>query len=69
MPIESPLMSPIGWCWVNRRFRNLTKFTAEVELPKPDSLVWQIGQSDFVRELTTKPIQLTSMHFINKSKV
>jgi hypothetical protein len=27
------------------------------------------GQSDFVRELTTKHIQLISSHFINKSKL
>jgi hypothetical protein len=54
---------------MNRRFLNLTKLAAELELPKPDSPVWQTGQSDFVRELTTKSIQLTSRHFINKSKV
>jgi hypothetical protein len=39
------------------------------QLLKPDSLVWQTRQSDFVRELTTKHIQLTYIHFINKSKI
>jgi hypothetical protein len=41
---------------VNRRFWNLTKFTAELELPKSDSPVWQTGHSDFVTELSTQPI-------------
>jgi hypothetical protein len=41
----------------------------ELELPKLDSLVWQTGQFSFVRKLSTKPIQYTSRHFINKSKL
>jgi hypothetical protein len=45
------------------------KLTAELELLKPDSPVWQTGHSGFVRELSTKPIQYTSRHIINKSKL
>jgi hypothetical protein len=45
------------------------KLAAELELSKLDSTVWQTAQSGFVRELTTKPIQLTSKYFINKSKI
>jgi hypothetical protein len=56
---ESPLMSPRGG--VNRWFWNLTKLTAERTA--------RTGQSGFVRELTTKHIQLISRHFINKSKL
>jgi hypothetical protein len=41
----------------------------ELELTKLDHLVWQIGQSDFVRELSIKPIQYTCRYFINKSKL
>jgi hypothetical protein len=44
-------------------------FAAELELQKLDSSVWQTGHSGFVRELNTKPIQLTSRHFINKNKL
>jgi hypothetical protein len=41
----------------------------ELELLKSHSPVWQTGQFGFIRELTTKPIQLISRHFINKSKL
>jgi hypothetical protein len=34
-----------------------------------DSLVWQTRHSSFVKELSTNPIQKTSRHFINKSKL
>jgi hypothetical protein len=39
----------------------------ELELPKPDSPVWQTVHSGFVSELGTQPIQNTSRHFIYKS--
>jgi hypothetical protein len=41
----------------------------ELELPELDSLVWQTGHSGFVRELSTKPIQNTFRHFINKGQL
>jgi hypothetical protein len=71
---ESYVLLKVPWCrleggGVNRRFWNLTKLATELELPKLDSLVWQTGHSSFVRELNTKPIQLTSGHFINKKAI
>jgi hypothetical protein len=41
----------------------------KLELSKPDNLIWQTGYSGFVSELNIKPIQLTSIHFINKSNL
>jgi hypothetical protein len=52
---------------VNRKFKNLTKLAAELELPEPDNPVWEIGHSDFVKEICTKFIQYTFRHFINKA--
>jgi hypothetical protein len=54
---------------LNRQLSNLTKLTAGLELPKPDSPIWQTRHSGFVREIYAKPIHYTSRYFINKGKL
>jgi hypothetical protein len=53
--LESPLMSPRGGGGVNRRFLNLIKLTAKLELPKTDTpiLLERQGKTYLINLLAT----------------